>query len=158
MVIISGVALGIQVNQLDELEVAEVIEFRKEAVNLCKEIAIMREASFENHSMYAYCAQLGKSSSHGLYDDLFPGGLIMLKVWLSTTHKVTVKVHREANADTVVRETLDSSSKRRAIHENVRQCSDFVLKICGRQEYLLGCFPITQYKVRLLPDNFLIAL
>ncbi|CAG7732141.1 unnamed protein product [Allacma fusca] len=141
-----SVALGIPVNQLDELEVPEVISFRRDAINLCEEILDVRERTPENRAMYAYCAELDRSTNHSLFDSYF-GGLVILKVWLSPTYTITVKVHLEANADTVVRETLDSSAKKIASLDNSnKQCSDYVLKICSRQEYLLGSFPITQYK------------
>ncbi len=137
--------MGFKVNKLDENETVEVIEFRREAVNLCREIVESREGTLEAHASYAYSAQVSKtrlpSSKH------FHGIAVMLRVWVDSNRTVMVKVPCEANAETVIREAVESSSKKSGVLENIRNCTDYVLKICGREEYLLGSYPISQYKV-----------
>jgi hypothetical protein len=73
--------------------------------------------------------------------------MVVLSVWVHPSHgsPVSVKVFFEANADTVIKETLESTFKRK---KHVPPSTRFVLKICASQEYLLGSFPISQYKVR----------
>ena len=140
-------ALGFKVNKLDEIDALEVTEFRREAVNLCREIVESREGTSEAHAFYAYSAQVCKTK---VLSKFFHGVLssVTIKVWVDSSLSVSVKVQCEANADTVIREALDSSSKKLGVSEIIRNCSDYVLKICGREEYLLGMFPILQYKVR----------
>jgi len=140
------VAIGIPVNQFDELEHPEVIEYRREAVNICKEIVEKREESLESHSLYKFSAQIAKSSP--VHYQIFPGGMVSVKVWFdpNSNRSVTVRVAIEAYGDTVISEALEVYAKGRSLDS--RSYTDYVLKICGRQEYLLGPYPISQYKVR----------
>jgi len=148
-----GFIIGISANQFDELEQHEVIEFRREAVNLCKEIVERREDSKECHAMYAYAAQVMKTSQV-LYQ-MFSGGMVILSVWVDADRTVTVKVAIEANADTVIKETIESTyRKRRRPDRDIPSYTNYVLKICARHEYLLGSYPISQYKVSLQILNF----
>lgn len=140
-----GVALGIPVNQFDDLDVPEVVEFRKDAVNLCKEIVEKREESLETHALYKFSAQIAKTGQE--YDQMFPGGMVSVKVWFDSgsNRSVTVRVAVEAYGETVIGEALEVYSKGRP--RDSRCNTEYVLKICGRQEYLLGSYRISQYKV-----------
>jgi len=142
---IAAVALGFKVNKLDEIDALEVVEFRREAVNLCREVVESRESTPDVHARYAYSAQICTTK---VPSKLCHGESVMLRVWVDSTRTVMVKVNSEANADTVVRETLESSSKKSGVHEFIRNDQQYVLKICGREEYLLGTCPISKYKVR----------
>ncbi|CAL8074635.1 unnamed protein product [Orchesella dallaii] len=139
-----SVAIGIPVNQFDELENPEVVEYRREAVNICKEIVEKREESPESHSLYKFSAQIAKSGP--VYYQMFPGGMVSVKVWFDpeSNRSVTVRVAVEAYGDTVISEALEVYAKGRSLDS--RSYKDYVLKICGRQEYLLGPYPISQYK------------
>lgn len=141
-----GVAVGIPINQFDELENPEVLEFRRDAINLCREIVEKREESLESHAQYKFSAQIAKSGP--VYYQMFPGGMVSVKVWFdpNSNRSVTVRVAVEAYGDTVIREALEIYSKGRP--RDNKSYADFVLKICGRQEYLLSPCPISQYKVR----------
>lgn len=132
-------------NLFDELEVPEVIEFRRDTINLTRDVVEQRELNDETHAFYAFSAEICKTKGVALLQ----GGLIMLCVWVDSNRKVTVKVHIEAHAETVINETLVTCSRRQAVHGDFPSPHEFVLKICGRQEYLLGSFPIAQYKVKL---------
>lgn len=128
----------------------EVIEFRKDSINLCKEIVETREVTKERHANYAYAAQVVKSLSP---HQMFAGGMVLLSVWVNASHgsPVSVKVAVEANADTVIKETIESTYRRKKRHDrDVPLSTNFVLKICARQEYLLGPQSISQYKVRFI--------
>jgi len=140
---VSGVVLGIPVSKLDELDVNEVIEFRKDAINLCKEIVEKREESLEAHAIYAYAAQVAKTS-HVSYQ-MFSGGTVVVCVWMDAI-PVQIKMLKEAHPSTVINEVLESSWKKNGSRESM-DGNSYVLKICARQEYLLGAFPISQYKV-----------
>lgn len=141
----SASALGIKVNKLDELESIEVMEYRREVVNLCKEIVDLREATPEDHAYYAYSAQVCPTKAP---KDLFRDGTVVLKVCIDSTRTLSTKMPKEANAETIVRETLETTAKKHGPSGCIgMSSSDFVLKICGREEYLLGSFPISKYKV-----------
>jgi len=132
------------VNKLDELENSEVMDFRRDAVNLCKEIVEQREGTVEDHAFYAYSAQVCPTK---VPSNLFRDGAVVLKVWIDSSRTWAIKVPREANADTIIRETMEIAARKTGGIASTQSFGDFVLKICGREEYLLGSFPVSQYKV-----------
>ena len=123
---LTGSALGITLSKLDQLESTEVIEYRREAVNMCREIVDVREATEENHAFYAYSAQVSptKPTNH-----MFRHGLVTLKVWIDSNRTFTTKIAEEANPHTIIRKTLETSLRRHGVGD-VNKSSEFILKIC----------------------------
>ena len=68
--------------------------------------------------------------------------------------KLTVRVSKDAFPETVVGEAIGKKSKSFRItrEQQIQLIEDhqknFVLKVCGTEEYLLERYPICQYKVR----------
>lgn len=74
--------------------------------------------------------------------------------------KLTVRVSKDAFTETVVAEAVAKKSKSlRITREQQIQLIDehqknYVLKVCGTQEFLLERYPICQYKVNKTLDDF----
>lgn len=125
-----------------------MIEFRRDTISLCKEIVESREVTKERHAIYAHSAQVVKNSQ--IAYQMFAGGMVLLSVWVNASQgsPVPVKVAIEANADTVIKETIESTYRRKKRYDrDIPSSANYVLKICARQEYLLGSYPVSQYKV-----------
>jgi len=140
--------IGIPANQFDELDQPEVIEFRKEAIELCREVIERREQEVEDHVFYAFGAQLLENPSK--YSQRFcDDGVLELFVWMpnNSNRPVPVKVAVEANAATVIQEAIDLIFRHQMDSQLVPSSDNYVLKICARQEYLLGNHPISRFKV-----------
>jgi hypothetical protein len=92
-----------------------------------------REVTKERHASYAYAAQVFKNSQ--IPYRLFTGGMIILSVWVNS-QQVQVRVAEEANADTVIKETIESTFRRKKRQDrDIPYFSNYVLKICAQQLY-----------------------
>lgn len=58
----------------------------------------------------------------------------------------TFQINVNAFPEDLVRMTLDKRAK--TMGESIPDAAQFVLKVCGLQEYLLGHYPLAQFMVR----------
>ena len=74
--------------------------------------------------------------------------LFETNAWLSVLQvsSYTFQISVNAFPEDLVRMTLEKRAK--TMGESVPDASEFVLKVCGFQEYLLGHFPLAQFMVR----------
>lgn len=153
-----GLAIGMPVHEFDEMKDQEVIEFRRDILNVCKEAVEMRDSGNED-SLAAYVYPPEIESSKELPPNLekkLDKGLIIICVWvLSPTgekQKYTVKVSKDAYPESITQEAILKKLKCMKLTKEQQQQRarehqrSYLLKVCGIDQYLLTGFPIAQYK------------
>lgn len=153
-----GLAIGMPVHEFDEVKDSEIIEFRRNILNVCKEAVDIRNSrGEEGQASYVYPSEIDTSVNlPSSLEKKFDKGLIIVCVWvLSSTgekQKYTVKVPKDAYPENITQETILKNLKcskmtKEQQQQSARehQCS-YLLKVCGIDQYLLERFPICQYK------------
>ncbi|GIY18285.1 hypothetical protein CDAR_473592 [Caerostris darwini] len=153
-----GLAIGMPVHEFDEMKDPEVIDFRRNILNVCKEIVEIRDSGAEDKlASYVYPPEI--ESSRDFPPNLekkLDKGLVIVCVWvLSPTgekQKYTVKVSKDDYPESVTQEailkklkcmklTKEQQKERAREHQH-----SYLLKVCGIDQYLLERFPLSQYK------------
>jgi hypothetical protein len=143
--------IGLAANQFDELDQSEVIEFRKESIDLCKRAIEKRESTLEDHASYAFGAEVLENPKK--HNHKFQGEVVLLQIWTphSSNTPINLTAAVEFYATTIIQEAIEIMYPRQNKNDSdIPSAENYVLKICGRQEYLLGNVPICRYKVSLI--------
>ncbi|XP_041377444.1 LOW QUALITY PROTEIN: phosphatidylinositol 4,5-bisphosphate 3-kinase catalytic subunit alpha isoform-like [Gigantopelta aegis] len=156
-----GMLIGIPVNELHETKDLEVITFRRNILRVCKEsIEIREQNGAKSRALYAFPPDI---SSDALPPHLaekmnrFGDGLsLIICVWVVSSNKdrtkYSVKVPYDATATDVIAETIRRRSRNMDMsQEHTQRCieeyrHDYVLKVCGCDQFFLEECAITQYK------------
>jgi len=154
-----GLAVGVAVHEFDEMKDLEFQDFRKNIMQVCKECVELRDlGGLETQALFAYPPEVeSKSALPASVEKKLDRGEIILCIWQlaqdgAEQQKFTVRVSKDAFPETVVGEAVSKKSKSlRVTREQQLQLIDehqknYVLKVCGTQEYLLERYPICQYK------------
>lgn len=158
----TATVLGMSVNDFNENKDLEVMTFRRNAMMLCQSVIEDRlNRGDEGSALYIYPPDIHSTSDlpQNIADRVAanPGGFIFIGVSVVATQqdstKITVKVRPDALPEDVVTEvvqrrviTLNMSAEQRQTCVKQHQRS-YILKVCGCEEFLLGSYPISQYKV-----------
>lgn len=153
-----GLAIGMPVHEFDEMKDAEVIEFRRSILNVCKETVEARDSRCSDRlASYVYPPEIeySKELPPNLERKL-DKGLVIICVWvLSPTgekQKYTVKVPKDDYPESITREAILKKLKcMKMTKEEQHTCAweyqhSYLLKVCGIDQYLLERFPLSQYK------------
>ncbi|XP_077998309.1 phosphatidylinositol 4,5-bisphosphate 3-kinase catalytic subunit alpha isoform-like [Glandiceps talaboti] len=153
-----ALALGMSTAEFDSLKDPEVIDFRRNILYMCKDVIDHREAGGNlSQAMHVYPPSV--ESSADLPDHLakkLDKGQIIVQIWVISAagdkQKYTIKINHNALPEDVIAETIRKKTRSMDLTQQQQQrCVDeykgtYVLKVCGCDEYLLGTYPITQYK------------
>ncbi|XP_013776261.1 phosphatidylinositol 4,5-bisphosphate 3-kinase catalytic subunit alpha isoform-like [Limulus polyphemus] len=154
-----GLAIGMPVHEFDEMKDPEVIEFRRNIINMCREIIESRDSGSEDLlAMYVHPPDLeGVRELPVNLDAKLDKGLLIVCVWVLSyggeKQKYTVKVPKDAYPESITQEVIMKTLKcTKLTREEQRQQAQehqkkYLLKVCGVDQYLLGRYPITQYKI-----------
>ncbi|XP_077865458.1 phosphatidylinositol 4,5-bisphosphate 3-kinase catalytic subunit alpha isoform-like, partial [Saccoglossus kowalevskii] len=151
-------ALGMSVNDFDSVKDLEVVDFRRNILYMCKEVIENREAGgMETQSLHVYPPSVESSSE--LPDHIaskLDNGCVIICIWVISAagdkQKYTVKITHDAMPIDLIAETIRKKTRSMDLTPTQQQrCVEeykgtYVLKVCGCGEYLLGNYPITQYK------------
>lgn len=84
---------------------------------------------------------------------------ILVCIWIVTSShessKITMKVKSDARPSDVIAESIRHKMRKMNVTPEQQQKSvatylaSYILKVCGCEEFMLGDYPINQYKVRL---------
>ncbi|XP_060062464.1 phosphatidylinositol 4,5-bisphosphate 3-kinase catalytic subunit alpha isoform-like [Ylistrum balloti] len=155
-----GMTIGIPTNDFNEMKDLEIVTFRRNILDVCKESVDLREsAGKESLAMYAYPPNVESTSNlpKHLQDKLSSyDNFIVVCIWVvaddGNRTKFSVKVSHKATPITVIAETIRRRSRMMGItKEHAERCIDvystaYALKVCGSDQFLLQEFPISQYK------------
>ncbi|PIK49264.1 putative phosphatidylinositol 4,5-bisphosphate 3-kinase catalytic subunit alpha isoform [Apostichopus japonicus] len=154
-----GSAIGISVNEFDQLKDPEVIDFRRNVLSMCKTVVEDREARGKmEHAVYVYPPNLEVSEElpKHVFQRLDKGNIYLL-VWVISSvnddQKYELRIHHNSTPEEIIAETirekaqqmpkLNKEAQQKCVEEYKRT---YVLKVCGCDEYILQDFPISQYK------------
>ncbi|KAM6909112.1 phosphatidylinositol 4,5-bisphosphate 3-kinase catalytic subunit alpha isoform [Xenentodon cancila] len=154
-----GFAIGMPVCEFEMMKDPEIQDFRRSILSVCREAMEEREGGgAHSHALYVYPPNV-ESSPHlppHIYSKLDKGRLIVT-IWVivspsNSKQKYTLKVSHDSLPEQLIAESIRKKS--RSMHlspQQLRLCvqeyqGQYILKVCGCDEYLLEKFPLSQYK------------
>ena len=150
-------AIGLPVSDFDRIKNLEVEEFRRNISGLCKNWVMQRNDLDDPHLIIfqSFPPRLESSARLPLHtaENLLSENTIVVRIWTvqrnSFQTHTSVKVPYDAMPNNLIREVMKKKSM--AVIQPDGLSSEnlpkhYVLKICGVHEYLVGNFPICQYK------------
>jgi len=157
-----GIALGLPVHELDEMMLRdhEVLEFRKNIMNVCKAAVDERDKDGKiSQALYAFPPEIaGNSQLPKSLEDKLDKEHLIISIWqLSPScekQKYTVAVNHKDTPLQVIREAIYKSirnskefktddDKKRVVEQFQNQ---YLLKVAGSDQYFLKNCQISQYK------------
>ncbi len=153
-------ALGIHIQEFDEIKEAEVIECRRDMFRFVLDCYTERNSrGAESQAIYKFPPEIENSPQlPSSMEDKLEKGSIMIAVWsLSDTldkQKHTIAVHHTSTPQDIIREAIfyriKKSDAYKTQEDKIRVVNDhkdsYVLKVAGSDQHLLENCPISQYK------------
>nr|QED42021.1 phosphatidylinositol-4,5-bisphosphate 3-kinase catalytic subunit alpha [Tegillarca granosa] len=155
-----GLTISIPVNEFNEMKDLEVVTFRRNILEVCKEAVNERELKGASSlAMYAYPPDV--ESSHKLPKHLAEklskqDDFVVVCIWVvsddGSRNKFSVKILHSSCPSDVIAETIRRRSRIMGItKEHAERCIEeyghtYALKVCGCDQFLLQECPISQYK------------
>lgn len=155
-----SIAIGMPVNDFTEMKDLEVLTFRRSVMHACKSVVEEREVQgIHGLAMYVYPPDIHSSPklpNHIMQIIKKAQCQIMICIWIVTSNhdrsKFTMKVPYNAEPNDVIVESIRRKIRTMNMSaEQQERCisahlASYVLKVCGYEEYMLGAYPICQYK------------
>ena len=150
-------AIGRPVSDFDRIKSLEVEEFRRNMSFLCKNCVKQRNASFDPHMIIfrSYPPRLEASAKLPLHtaENLLSKNAIVIRIWTIQKNlfqtNASLKVRYDAMPSHIIKEVMKKKSmstmKPEGLSIESMPCH-YVLKVCGINEYLVGNYPICQFK------------
>lgn len=151
-----GVLIGKNLEEYKQMQNAEIDEFRRRYGEFVEGIAReRRQLEWEERAMYAYPPQvdLGESAPEFVERNLMENRRFLVNVAIRNNRASMKDMHAfNVSADTYPQELLLLVLRKRGAimgggHHETENLKDFVLKVIGRESYLLGDYPLLQYQV-----------
>jgi phosphatidylinositol-4,5-bisphosphate 3-kinase len=153
-------ALGMSVNDFDENKDLEVMTFRRNTMVTCKKIIDEREVNgAQGIALYIYPPDIHSTPqlpSHIMTAIEKVNNQILVCIWIVGANregsKITMKVRYDASPDDVIAESIRRKIRTMNVPLDQQQqtvaahLSSYVLKVCGCEEFLLGNYPLSQYR------------
>ncbi|KAI0224779.1 Phosphatidylinositol 4,5-bisphosphate 3-kinase catalytic subunit alpha [Lamellibrachia satsuma] len=156
-----GIAIGMPVNEFNEMRDLEVMTFRRNILNVCmKSVEERNSRGLDGQARYVYPPDIHSSPQLPTHirdrvENEMCGQLIIC-IWVVSANgdrqKYTVKVSHKATPEEVIAEAIRRRTRLMNMSaEQQRQCvleyqDSYVLKVCGCDQFLLEKFPVSQYK------------
>ncbi|XP_075764519.1 phosphatidylinositol 4,5-bisphosphate 3-kinase catalytic subunit alpha isoform-like isoform X2 [Pelodiscus sinensis] len=154
-----GFAIGMPVCELELVKDPEVQDFRRSILAVCREAVETREAGGP-HSQALYVYPPNVESSAELPKHVYcklDCGRLMVAVWVLVApqqdkQKYTLQMPHDALPEQLVAEAIRKRTRSMQLSpEQLRRCvqeyrGQYLLKVCGCDEFLLAPCPLSQYK------------
>ncbi|KAH3824205.1 hypothetical protein DPMN_126036 [Dreissena polymorpha] len=153
-----GTAIGISVNEFNEMKDLEVMTFRRNILKICQE-AFEERRRDGKHSLALYLYPPDVESSAKLpshLEEKLQDKQILVCVWVvhsdSSRNKYTVRISHAAKPIDVIAETIRRRGRAKGQSRvETERCIEafshtYVLKVCGCDDFLFEGYPISQYK------------
>ena len=150
-----SLAIGKPVHEFDSIKNQEVIEFRRTVQNICRNIVDKRESlPLHQKVFYAFPPELDEMTAN----ESLNLSKLKLKIWFRLEDGVINPFVVEVNNNylcidligdvlkMVYRESNNLSEERQQEYSQQNKYN-YVLKICGFEQYLLGNHPLFRYTV-----------
>ncbi|KAI7793942.1 hypothetical protein IRJ41_011090 [Triplophysa rosa] len=154
-----GFAIGMPICEFELLKDPEVQDFRRNILSVCREAVEEREGGgAHTQALYVYPPNVESSADlpQHIYSKLDKGRL-MVTIWVivspsNSKQKYTLKITHDSLPEQLIAEAI--RKKTRSMHlsaQQLRLCvqeyqGQYILKVCGCDEYLLEKYPLSQYK------------
>ncbi|MBN3312706.1 PK3CA kinase, partial [Atractosteus spatula] len=154
-----GFAIGMPICEFELVKDPEVQDFRRSILSVCREAMEEREGGgAHTQALYVYPPNVESSPElpQHIYCKLDKGRLIVT-IWVIVSpsndkQKYTLKTPHDSLPEQLIAEAI--RKKTRSMHlspEQLRLCvqeyqGQYILKVCGCDEYLLEKYPLSQYK------------
>lgn len=145
--------MGKTPKELDDTQDVEIASFRSKYQSIASKVYNERRGkNWDIRSMYSFPPDLHESAvaPRHVLKKLIDGHLILLLCFQRTAADQPLHVLAESTPNDVLNkamEKLPSVSKPYESYRGVEEIRNYILKIKGREAYLLGNFPLLQYKV-----------
>ncbi|CAG0895748.1 unnamed protein product [Cyprideis torosa] len=150
-----GQAIGVNLHEFDEMmKDLEVQDFRRSIVSLAQEAAQERDAGDYLHYAFPPDVEQSPDLPEDVRSNLTQDGCFFVEMYLSGTHKTrcTLSVSKDAYPHKVIIDALKNQAAATRLVGDRRE--QFIsggslknlLKVCGTEEYLVGSYPVSQYK------------
>uniref|UniRef100_T1ISF0 phosphatidylinositol 3-kinase n=1 Tax=Strigamia maritima TaxID=126957 RepID=T1ISF0_STRMM len=139
--------LSLGLHEFDVLKSAEVNDFRWKMRVLCEEVAREREKkSWQEKVLYQFPMRLESSKELPpmISKKLRDNNLVILVRFENTENSFTFCVHHLTTPRELLQQVL--AKKAHTTGQQEERVEDYALKICGQEEYLLGEYPLSQFK------------
>ncbi|XP_066295841.1 phosphatidylinositol 4,5-bisphosphate 3-kinase catalytic subunit alpha isoform-like [Branchiostoma lanceolatum] len=153
-----SLAISMPVTEFGTVKDPEVMDFRRNILTTCQQSVTERDSDgLSGQSLYVYppIIETDPSLPKNL-DAKLDIGHIIVTIWVLTREnerqKYTVKVSKSSLPEDVIAGAIKKKTRTMGLTpEQQQQCiegyqSSYVLKVCGAEEYMLGRYPIIQYK------------
>uniref|UniRef100_A0A673IF36 phosphatidylinositol-4,5-bisphosphate 3-kinase n=1 Tax=Sinocyclocheilus rhinocerous TaxID=307959 RepID=A0A673IF36_9TELE len=154
-----GFAIGMPICEFELVKDPEVQDFRRNILSVCREAVEEREGGgAHTQALYVYPPNVESSAElpQHIYSKLDKGRLIVT-IWVivspsNSKQKYTLKITHDSLPEQLIAEAI--RKKTRSMHlsaQQLRLCvqeyqGQYMLKVCGCDEYLLEKHPLSQYK------------
>uniref|UniRef100_A0A8C8CCP4 Phosphatidylinositol 4,5-bisphosphate 3-kinase catalytic subunit alpha isoform n=1 Tax=Oncorhynchus tshawytscha TaxID=74940 RepID=A0A8C8CCP4_ONCTS len=146
---IQSFAIGMPICEFDLVKDAEVQDFRRNILNVCKESVDLRDTNGPiSRALYVYPPNV--ESSVELPKHIFNK---LDKAYICINlQKYTLKINHDCVPEHVIAEAIRKKTRSMLLsHEQLKMCvqeyqGKYILKVCGCDEYLLEKYPLSQYK------------
>uniref|UniRef100_H2Y5F5 phosphatidylinositol-4,5-bisphosphate 3-kinase n=1 Tax=Ciona savignyi TaxID=51511 RepID=H2Y5F5_CIOSA len=149
-------AVGVSVDEFNRIKNPEVDDFRREIGNFCKSDVEKRNQNSDAHSLIAYTyppkVELSPKLPLHTMENLLSNTNIVIRVWVVQENSFQTHASVCVPCDSTPLMIISEVVKKKVLnnHNNVLSKEyineQYVLKVCGWNEYLEGNFPICQYK------------
>ncbi|XP_051956820.1 phosphatidylinositol 4,5-bisphosphate 3-kinase catalytic subunit alpha isoform isoform X2 [Xyrauchen texanus] len=155
-----GFAIGMPICEFELVKDPEVQEFRRNILSVCREAVEEREGGgAHTQALYVYPPNVESSPDlpQHIYSKLDKGRLIVT-IWVivspsNSKQKYTLKIAHDSLPEQLIAEAI--RKKTRSMHlsaQQLRLCvqeyqGQYILKVCGCDEYFLEKYPLSQYKI-----------
>ncbi|XP_071187572.1 phosphatidylinositol 4,5-bisphosphate 3-kinase catalytic subunit alpha isoform-like, partial [Salvelinus alpinus] len=154
-----GFAIGMPICEFEQLKDPEVQDFRRSILGVCREAMEEREGGgADTQALYVYPPNV--ESAPELPQHIFcklDKGRLIVTIWVivspsNSKQKYTLKISHDSLPEQLIAEAI--RKKTRSMHLSVQQLrlcvqeyqGQYILKVCGCDEYLLEKYPLSQYK------------
>ncbi|GFY47911.1 phosphatidylinositol 4,5-bisphosphate 3-kinase catalytic subunit beta isoform [Trichonephila inaurata madagascariensis] len=144
-----SIVIGMGVREFDAQKDPEVHDFRKQMKLFCESVcAVMGPGTWEQQVLRQYPVSIESSPDlpHYLQAKLYEGNLVLAISVEHQTSESTFKfyVSPSLNAKQLLEVVLQKKGQSIGLQSD--QVHNLLLKICGVEEFLIGPYPISQYK------------
>nr|UCK81539.1 phosphatidylinositol 4,5-bisphosphate 3-kinase catalytic subunit alpha isoform [Arenicola marina] len=157
-----GVALGVPVNEFNEMKDLEVVTYRRNILEITRHAVEERDGKgLHSQALYVYPAEICASTQlpphveQRLKSEM--KGETIICIWVVSAsgdrQKYSVKVPYAASPQEVIAEAIRRRTRKMNLSvEQQNQCvqeyqASYVLKVCGCDNFFLEEIPISQYKI-----------
>ena len=153
-----SLAIGKTVHEFDSIKNPEVIDFRRTVQNICRNIVEKRESlPLQQKVFYAFPPELDEMTANESQNT----SKLKVNVWVTFEDGINdsnvVEINQNYLCDDLIGDVLkmvyqksNNLTEERQQEFSQQNKHNFVLKICGFEQYLLGNHPFFRYTVSLV--------